>query len=470
MEIRGVDQTKKNWNILFEQIVKGNVIPVIGPEMVRIGGKSSAQFLIDAFAGLCGIGEGEMTTFSQLVYDKRFKTKELGDIHDLLTLNLNSEGNAEYFDKEEDNAPLLRLLSLPYFPFVITTTFDPIVENMMRRIHGDKLRVMTFRNDAGNNDDVMNGEETRLPTLYYMFGKADGRAGSFVVTAEDLLKFSRSWMQPNDSSGNVKPSRLSNVLAQKFLLVLGYDYQDWLFRFFWYAMKSDAYYVDDNQDETSSVNRKQGGMLALTREDCDLIAFLTNQTKTFSQVEPNMELLVERICKGVEEAEKRIKPNEATLNQVPVQGTDVFLSYSRGDSALVEELYKTLTERGLNVWYDRQSLHKGQDFMRQIENAVKNSTFFVPVLTNTIIRQAGKEHPYRLEWKYAVEHIQLIGGIPYCFPFFEKGFDMDDLVADIPADLKRHDAYDFTTLNYKKKAEELADCLLKERERRKSNG
>ena len=183
-----------------------------------------------------------------------------------------------------------------------------------------------------------------------------------------------------------------------------------------------------------------------------------------------MELLVQRICKGVEEAEKRIKPNEATLNQVPVQGTDVFLSYSRGDSALVEELYKTLTERGLNVWYDRQSLHKGQDFMRQIENAVKNSTFFVPVLSNTIIRQAGKEHPYRLEWKYAVEHIQLIGGIPYCFPFFEKGFDMDDLVADIPADLKRHDAYDFTTLNYKKKAEELANCLLKERERRKSNG
>lgn len=458
MQIQTINKDEKNWNILFEQIVKGNVIPVIGPEMVHIDGKSSVQFLIDAFAGLCGIGEGEMTTFSQLVYDKRFKDKELGDIHDLLTLNLNSEGNAEYFDKEEDNALLLRLLSLPYFPFVITTTFDPIVENMMRRIHGDRLRVMTFRNDAGKNDDIMNGEETHLPTLYYMFGKADGRAGAFVVTAEDLLKFSRSWMQPNDSSGNVKPSRLSNVLANRYLLVLGYDYQDWLFRFFWYAMKSDAF------------GEEQGGMLAHSRQDSDLIAFLTNQAKAFSQVEPNMELLVDRICKGVGEAEKRMKINDATLNQVPVHGTDVFLSYSRGDSTLVEELYKTLTERGLNVWYDRQSLHKGQDFMRQIENAVKNSTFFVPLLTNTIIRQAGKEHPYRLEWKYAVEHIQLIGGIPYCFPFFEKGFDMDDLVADIPDDLKRCDAYDFTTLNYKKKAEELADCLLKERERRKSNG
>lgn len=36
---------------------------------------------------------------------------------------------------------------------------------MMRRIHGNRLRVLTFRNDAGKNDDIENGEETKLPTL-----------------------------------------------------------------------------------------------------------------------------------------------------------------------------------------------------------------------------------------------------------------------------------------------------------------
>ena len=458
MKIQTINKDEKNWSILFEQIVKGNVIPVIGPELVRVGQKSSSQFLIDAFAGLCGIEEGEMTTFSQLVYDKRFKSRDLGDIHDLLTLNLNSEGNAEYFDKQEDNGLLYKLLSIPYFPFVITTTFDPIVENMMRRIHGGRLRVLTFRNDAGKNDDIENGEETKLPTLYYMFGKADGKAGSFVVTAEDLLKFSRSWMQPNDSSGNVKPSRLSNVLANRYLLVLGYDYQDWLFRFFWYAMKSDTF------------GAEQGGMLAHTRQDSELIAFLTNQAKAFSQVEPNMEHLVERICIGVEKAEKRLKPKDSLFNQVPEEGTDVFISYSRGDSAIVEELYRILTEKGLHVWYDRQNMYKGLDFMRQIENAIKHSTFFVPVFTNTIIQQAGKEHPYRDEWRYAENHIQRIGGIPYCYPFYQEGFDMDNMTAAIPNDLKRHDAFCFTTLNYKKKAEELADCLMAEKERRTNNG
>lgn len=458
MVIQTVNKDEKNWNILFDQIVKGNVIPVIGPEFVRIGNKSSVQFLIDAFAGLCGIEEGEMTTFSQLVYDKRFKDKELGDIHDLLTLNLNSSGNAEYFDKAEDNDLLLRLLSIPYFPFVITTTFDSIVENMMRRVHGDKLRVLTFRNDAQRNDDIMNGEETKVPTLYYMFGRADGKPGSFVVTAEDLLKFSRSWMQPNDSRGNIKPSTLSNVLANRYLLVLGYNYQDWLFRFFWYAMKSDTFGTEQP---------KQSGMLAHTKQDSELISFLTNQAKAFSQVEPNMESLVNRICSGIKNAELHYDFEGNPFREIPEEGTDVFISYSRGDSVLVEEVYRILTEKGLHVWYDRESMHKGHDFMRQIENAIKHSTFFVPIFTNTIIQQASKEHPYRREWQYAVDHIQLVGGIPYCFPFYEENFNMDDMIAAIPNDLKRHDAFSFTSLNYKQKAVELAELLITERERRK---
>ena len=385
---------------------------------------------------------------------------ELGDIHELLTLNIDSVSNAALFDQEEKNPLLMRLLKLPYFPFVITTTFDPIVENMMRRIHGDKLRVMIFCNDAGKNDDIANGEETQQPTLYYMFGKAKPKAGSFVVTAEDLLKFSRSWMQPNDSSGNVKPSRLSNVLADRYLLVLGYDYQDWLFRFFWYAMKSDSF----------GKEKEKGGMLAHTRKDSELIAFLTNQANAFSQVEPDMEHLVERICNGVAGAEKNLKRNDSRLYEIPEQGTDVFISYSRGDSVLVEELYKILTEHGLSVWYDRQSLHKGLDFMKQIERAIKHSMFFVPVLTNTIIQQAGNEHPYRIEWKYAVEHIELIGGVAYSFPFLEKGFDMENQRADVPKDLKRHHAFEFTMQDYKQVAVDLASQLIAEKERRISNG
>ena len=374
----------------------------------------------------------------------------------MLTQCINAQENREYFDKTEDNTLLLQLLSIPYFPFVMTTTFDPIVENMMRRIHGDRLRVMTFRNDAGKNEDILNGEETCQPTLYYMFGRADGRAGSFVATDTDMLRFSQSWMLPNDSGSLAKPSMLSSVLAKRYLLVVGYNYQDWLFRFFWYAMKNESFGI------------KEGGMLTHSRKDQELIDFLT-RANAFTQVEPDMSLFVKKLYDGIGNCEKKMQGYNSA-KQIPEDGTDVFISYSRGDSALVENLYNILKGKGLNVWYDRQNMHKGLDFMMQIENAIKKSTFFVPVFTNTIIKQAADEHPYRKEWLYAVDHIQQIGGIPYCIPFFEAGFNMDDIRAYIPKELKRHDAFDFTSSNFTQKAELLADYLLKEREGRRKNG
>lgn len=454
MEIKTISQTEKNWNILFDQIVKGNVIPVIGPELVRIGNKTSTQYLIDEFAKECGIEEGEMTTFSQLVFDKRYKNSDLGDIHDVLSKTINTESNAAYFDNPKDNQLLLRFLSIPYFPFVITTTIDPIVENMMARIHGrDKLRVMTFSNDPAKNKDVLNGEETKLPTVYYMFGKAETNTRAFVATDTDLLKFSQSWMRPNDSSCDAKPSNLASVLAKRYLLAIGHNYQDWLFRFFWYAMKNDSFGTE---------KRERGGMLAHTRNDQELIAFLS-RANAFSQVEPDPEKFIDRLYHGIEKEEQKRKQSNVSFDRVPEEGTDVFISYSRGDSAIAENLHKILTGKGLRVWYDRSNMKKGLDFMRQIENAISNSTFFVPVLTNTIIKQAKDEHPYREEWRCAENHIRLIGGIAYCFPFVEKGFNINDIIAAIPNELKRHDAFEFTLDKFKEKAEELADYLLNEK-------
>lgn len=457
MKIGRVNQEEKNWNILFQQIVKGNVIPIIGPEIVRIEGKSSAQFLIDSIADACEIEEN-LSTFSQLVYHKCYKNTDLGEIHDLLTDIINAPENADYFEGKKDNQLLYRLLSIPYFPFVITTTFDPIVENVMKQIHKDKnVRILTFRNNSTNNDDIENELDAKCPTLYYMFGKADGKAGSFVVTDRDLLRFSQAWMLPNDSSSGAKPSNLSNMLANRYLLVVGNNYHAWLFRFFWFMMKNES---------GIELPKEQGmkqGMLAHAELDKDLINFL-NHFGAFTQMEPDMNRFVEKLEKGTAEAEKVFNVEEN--NQIPEEGTDVFISYSRGDSALVEEIYKILKEHGLKVWYDRKSLHKGLDFMRQIGNAIKNSTFFVPVLTNTIIKQAGKEHPYRLEWKHAVEHIQLTGGIQYCFPFYEEDFDMDNLVAAIPDDLKRHDAYCFSRSNLHSKINELAKTLIELKNKR----
>ena len=324
----------------------------------------------------------------------------------------------------------------------------------MKKIHGDRLRVMCFRNDASRNDDLINGEDMRRPTLFYMFGKAERKEHSFVVTDEDLLQFSQTWLRPNDSGCKAKPAMISNLLANRYLLVVGQDYQDWLFRFFWYAIKNENF------------GKKMSGMLTLKQEDRALVDFLS-RGNAFTRIEPDQEKFVNKVVDGIATYERN---NNVSIDTIPQEGTDVFISYSRGDNDIVDTLYTVLTAKGLHVWYDHESLHKGLDFMKQIENAIKHSTFFVPVLTPTILNQAHEEHPYRKEWRYAVDHIQNIGGISYCFPFFEKGFNMDDMKADVPSDLKKHDAFSFDRSTVALDAEKMADYLINELEERKRNG
>lgn len=446
---------ERQWNILFEQIVKGNVIPVIGPDFVHVNKKTSTQFLIDVICQYCQIGEGQYNSYSQMVNDSRYQTSEINkysDIYSSLT-DLISD-NPQFFSQEEENILLYRFLQIPYFTFIITTTVDTVVENLMKKIHGERLRVMCFRNDASRNDDLINGEDMRRPTLFYMFGKAERKEHSFVVTDEDLLQFSQTWLRPNDIGCKAKPSMISNLLANRYLLVVGQDYQDWLFRFFWYAIKNENF------------GKKMSGMLTLKQDDKALIDFLS-RGNAFTRIEPNQEKFVNKVIDGVIAYEHN---NNISKDSVPQEGTDVFISYSRGDNDLVDILYRILTDKGLHVWYDHKNLLKGLDFMKQIENAIKNSTFFVPVFTFTILDQAHEEHPYRKEWRYAVDHIQNIGGISYCFPFFEKGFNMDDMRADIPSDLKRHDAFSFDRNTIAFDAEKLADYLIKEIEDRKQHG
>ena len=67
MIIQTINKDEKNWSILFEQIVKGNVIPVIGPELVRVGQKVNRSDII----GL--VGSTGKSTGPHLHYEVHFQ-------------------------------------------------------------------------------------------------------------------------------------------------------------------------------------------------------------------------------------------------------------------------------------------------------------------------------------------------------------------------------------------------------------
>lgn len=394
------------WDKLIQQIIDGNVIPVIGADLLIDNSSNLHKFIMDGLAKTFGVSK-QVNSFSELVYAPEYKNKyKLDNIY----YQVNKIFAAKRFPASER---LRRLLSIKQFPFIITTSFTPVIEQAMQNIWKDELRVMKFNNNPSENSDIKDGADLRKPTIYYMFGKVGAGAHKYVLTDIDLLDFVSSWLS-NDNKA--RPKNLCNELKEKYLLMLGNTYSDWLFRFIWYSMRKPDL---------------GPGMLAYDTLDESLINFL-ERTETFTM--QNTSDVIDQILVRLG---KKLKENEATKFNKPEENMDVFISYSRSDTQVVEQLYKALTAQGKRVWYDKYNLTDGGLFMDEIRNAIKTAKYFVPILTPNIEKEKRESHVYRNEWDTAIEHAISMGRT-YIIPLADSNFDF--YKAAIPERMKQHNA------------------------------
>lgn len=411
VDILNTDSDEPLWDKLIQNIIDGKVIPVIGPEILTINGTDINTFIIDGIGRKLSM-QNSPRSFSELVYAPEYK---------------NTFGNRDriyyqvsnlFAKKRFPSSPLLeRLLSIRQFPFVITTSFTPIVEDTMRSIWKDELRVLRFNNNPMENDDIKTGADLRKPTVYYMFGKVCDGVKKYVLTDTDMLDYVSSWLS-NDN--RIRPKNLCNELKDKYLLMLGNNYSNWLFRFIWYSMrKSDLGH----------------GMLAYDTLDDSLITFL-ERTETFTK--QNMSDVIDQIIKRLD---RKLAENEKTKFNKPEENMDVFISYSRSDSDVAERLYDILTAQGKRVWYDKHNLTDGGNFMEEIRKAIRTTKYFIPILSENIIKEKDFSHVYRNEWDTAIE-VAISMGRTYIIPLAESGFDF--YRAAIPDKMQQHNAIFFS--------------------------
>ena len=300
----------------------------------------------------------------------------------------------------------------------------------MRNIWQDELRVMKFSNNPAENNDIKDGTDLRKPTVYYMFGKVGAGAHKYVLTDIDLLDFVSSWLS---SDNKARPKNLCNELKDKYLLMLGNTYSDWLFRFIWYSMRK------------SDMGR---GMLAYDTLDESLINFL-ERTETFTK--QNTSEVIDQILIRLE---KKMKENETTKFNKPEGNVDIFLSYSRSDAAAAEKLYEALTAKGKRVWYDRYNLTEGANFMDDIRKAIRSAKYFIPLLTPNVLAERNESHVYRNEWDVAIE-VAISMGRTYIIPIADVEFDF--YKAAIPERIQQHNAVLF---NAEDDMDQIADRII----------
>ena len=358
------------WKKLLDKIDEGNVIPVIGPDLlvdpiitqdkdgIQIK-ENMHQQIISYIASQLEV-ESHPRTFSQLVYDPVYRrnVEEKNWIYSLISQTIEMMEDVPTVNSKPSQM-LMDLLGTKKFPFVITTSFTPIVENAMREIWGN-VKVLKFNNNPADSSwerggDIRTEEELKQPTVYYMFGKVcdDTQNARYVVTDADMMKFCSSWIK-----GNGIPQTLANALKNKYLLILGNNYSDWLFRFVWYSLRSKTEVLESSMKEDVIVRRNA---------ETTFKQFLDRLETLFQE---NPEEVIRRIK---EDMEKRL-PNQKTLT-LPNTGTDVFISYSRSDRAIAEKLYSELRAAGMSVWFDDQSIPRGDAWKQKIEDGIKRARF-----------------------------------------------------------------------------------------------
>lgn len=402
-------ESTRQWDVLITKIMEGNVVPVIGPEVLVDDerGTNPHRILIEDLAEAYEIGS-QPTSFSELLFDKDFTPADRKNIYAML-------GDAFSQPLFQPSQLLRRLVKIKQFPFIITTSFTPVVEDAMREVWGDQLRVMKFTNDPSHNDDILTRLDIEKPTVYYMFGKVCRSEKKYVVTDYDMLSFCKAWLSTAE-----RPQNLSSELQSKYLLLLGNSYSDWLCRFVCFSLKP-------------RMNAQPMGMVVDPMAEDGFLQFM-KRIDVFTM--SNAEEVVSKIEQLIAERQQESPAREPI--QPLQQGTDVFISYSRADADIARSLYDTLTARGLNVWYDRNSLGYGSDFMKDIIAGIRRTKLFVPIITHNIEAQRNEYHPYRKEWQTAIEMASGFGR-SFILPVSEQGFDFYG--SSIPQTLKDHNAY-----------------------------
>lgn len=408
MRAKQIEPDKKftnngNFNAFIEEIKNGNVLLMIGRAYEANSGVFQGDFYDYILRELNSIAGTENLDFSDLHHDNRFlfDKDDHNHIRNLHEEIINIIEKNEYSACDDVQDGLLNIIKTGLFRFVFTTTFDPLVEIAMKETFGT-VRVMNIY-DKGNRD-IQSIEDFTIPTIYYIFGKAalpekNEVIKKFVATDNDALEVLRKWQI---DMGN---SLLLRYTSEKYLLTLGCTQDDWLFRFIWYTMKG----------ETSKLSK---GVVSGHSRDESLAHYLK---MNHILIDNNPDDLINKIIHNIS------LDNGAKWKLPPLQ-YDVFISYSRADKEYAEELYKSLTSKGLNVWYDKMNLggRQGGPYMTLLKEAIETSRIFIALLSNSISEQSKDVHIYRREWEWAKDYKYGLTADCRCYAIFADNYDINE--------------------------------------------
>jgi hypothetical protein len=383
------------WDDLLNFIEEKRVIPIIGPELLKVDTETGPRLLLEWLAEKLA---------ARLNVDPAPLSKPL-ILNDVVCAYLARNGRREEaytrlrtIMREAAFAPplpLRQLAEITDFNLYVTMTFDPLLEQAVNAVRfGGAANTEVIAYAPNRVADLpVERDDLQRPVVYHLLGRLSA-SPTYVISDEDMLEFVCALQ-----SEHLTPEKLFHALEHNHLLVIGSDFSNWLARLFLRMTKRRR--LSDPRDVGEIIADNH------SLRDVRLVSFLQQvsvRTRMFAGAEEfvaelHRRWMARRVASAPVAAAAAPSRFPPPAREMPENA--VFISYAREDLPAVQKLRAALAAAGLTTWFDMDRLESGDDYDRKIRGNIARCSFFLPVVSATTQRR--HEGYFRREWNYAVD-------------------------------------------------------------------
>jgi hypothetical protein len=389
------------WDDLLNFIEERRVIPIIGPDLLRVqtdrGLRPLYEYLAEKLAARLSVDPSVLPQPLTLNDVTCAYLGQRGRREEVYTRLRSIMREVEF----EPPTALRQLAQITDFDLFVTTTFDPLLEravNLERYGGQPTAEVIAYAPNRVADLPSERGQLART-VVYHMLGRLSA-SPTYVVSDEDMLEFICALQ-----SEHLTPEKLFHELEHSHLLLIGSDFSNWLARLFLRMTKRKR--LSDPRDV--------GEILAddHTMQDDRLLAFLQQvsvRTRVYGGAESFVADLharwVRRQGGAAAATASAVTPQRFLPPSREMPENAIFISYAREDLPAVQRMKAAMDAAGLTTWFDLDRLEGGDDYDRKIRNNIQRCSYFVPVVSANTQRRL--EAYFRREWSYAVDRARNI--------------------------------------------------------------
>ena len=396
-----ITDLEDNWYCLIEELEKGNVIPIVGPELLDIpdGTDGAVALLYDLVARELAV------RYNLPAGEKIAGTWSLHNcVATLLSggqMNVDKvrRAAAKTIDTLTATCPLPKALQvlagIDAFDLYVSLTCDPLLfRSLQEKDPAAESVAFGIRSDT-NSHPLDIPAKSRGKICYQLFGSAENLL-DFAIHEGDVLEY--MYRLQSEQTRAIK--NLLGRLRSSNLLFIGCHLPDWVGRSLLRVVNEDPllskakqeFMTDFESDPSLStfVSRFSPNSLVFPGSPNEFVDELAKRWGAWRLAHPRI-------------GEQRITVKPAS----PTEGPMIFISYASQNTDAARAIADRLLALGAgDVWLDKKKLRGGEDWSNKLDEAIGSCDYFLPLLSSEADER--REGVFWEEWVTALERAKRV--------------------------------------------------------------